>query len=118
MTRQLPVVFLPEGDEVEDLLGFFALAQVGVGVTESSAFGVVGYKDQDTGLAPAASRHVMALDDRVFAIVGDGVKIEIEVATCEEVLARDLGVPGGQQLGCLGAVDAVRVFGKMSFSWE
>jgi hypothetical protein len=43
------------------------------------------------------------------------VKIEIEGATREEVLARDLGVPGGQQLGCLGAVDTVRVFGKVAF---
>jgi hypothetical protein len=41
MAGQLSVGALPERDEVEDLLGFFAFAQIGIGVTEGAASGVL-----------------------------------------------------------------------------
>jgi hypothetical protein len=33
---------LPEGNEIEDLIGFVTFAQVGIGITESVAGGVLG----------------------------------------------------------------------------
>ena len=54
---------LPEGDEAEDLLGLLALAEVGVGVAEGVALGILGQEGEDAGLPAAAHRHVVALDD-------------------------------------------------------
>ena len=47
----LPVMFLPEGDEAEDLLGFIALAQIGVGVAEGATGRILGEERQDARLA-------------------------------------------------------------------
>jgi hypothetical protein len=38
----LAMVFLPEGDEAKDLLGFLSLAQVGVRVAKRPSLGVLG----------------------------------------------------------------------------
>ena len=70
---------LPEGDEAKDLVGLLALADIRIGVAEGSALGILGQKDEDAGLAAAARGDVVALDDRVRAVVRDGMEIEIEV---------------------------------------
>ena len=75
---------LPEVDEAEDLLGLFALAQIGVGVAEGLALGILGQEGEDAGLAAAAHRDVVALDHGVLAVVRDGVEVEVERAAGEE----------------------------------
>src|SRR5258706_9775529 len=109
------MVFFPEGDEVEDLLSLFALAQVGVGITEGSALRVVRQKDQDARLTSTAGRHVMALDDGMFSKVGERVEIESEGGTRKDFFLSYLGVPGGQKFVGLGAVDAVGVLREVAF---
>src|SRR5215217_1138560 len=103
------MVLLPERDEAEDLLGFFALAQVGVGVTEGAAFGVVCEKDQNAWLASAAGGDVVILDDGMLAVVRDGVEVEIKGGAGEELFTSDLSVPSGQELVGLGRVDTMGV---------
>lgn len=81
MAGRLSVGTLPERDEVEDLLGFFAFAQIGIGVTEGAASGVLSQEGEDTGLAAAACRYEMALDDGIFAVVGDRMEVQVEGRT-------------------------------------
>ena len=52
--RRAAVVALPEVDEAEDLFGLLALADVGVGVAEDLAVGVLGEEGENAGLAAAA----------------------------------------------------------------
>lgn len=52
----------PEGDEAEDLFGLLALADVGVGVAEGAALGVLGKEGEDTGLAARACGDVVTLE--------------------------------------------------------
>ena len=85
--RELAVVLLPELDEAEDLVGLLALAQVGVGVAEGVAVGVLGQEGEDAVLAAAAHGDVVALDDGVLAVVGNGVEVEIEGAPRQAVVA-------------------------------
>ena len=68
----------PESNELEDLLGFLAFAQIGVSVTEDVAASVLRQKHQDAGLAAAAGRHVMAFDDGVLSVIRHGMKIQVE----------------------------------------
>ena len=72
------MVARPEVDEAEDFLAFLALADVGVGIAEDLAVGVLGEEGEHTGLAAAAHGDVMPLDERVLAEVGDGVEVEVE----------------------------------------
>ena len=87
----------PEVDESEDLVGFFPFRDVGIRVTESSSIGILSQEHQNAGLAPAASRHVMVLNDRVFAVEGDGVEIQVERLARKELAAIQLLVPTGEQ---------------------
>ena len=61
MPRQLAVLALPEVDEAEDLLGLLAFAEIGVGVAEGAAVGVLGEEGEDAGLGAAAAGDVVAL---------------------------------------------------------
>src|SRR6266571_7749433 len=112
MSGVLAVRALPEGDETEDLLGFLALADVGVGVAEGPSLGVLGEEGQDTGLASRARGDVVALEDRVVAVVGDGVEIEVEGIAGEEALSLHELMPGGEQTGILGGVDPRGILGE------
>ena len=66
MARESLVDPLPKGDEPEDLFGLLPLPQVRVGVAERPALGILGEKDEDAGLATAARRDIVALDDRML----------------------------------------------------
>lgn len=68
----------PELDKAEDLLGLFALAEIRIGVAEGVAVGILRQEGEHTLLPPAAHRHVVALDDGMLPMVGDGVKVEIK----------------------------------------
>src|SRR6202521_5984386 len=54
MLRHAAMLALPECDEAKDLLGLVALADVGVGVAEDLAVGVLGQEGKNAGLAAAA----------------------------------------------------------------
>ena len=54
MVRLCAVASLPEVDEAEDLVGLLALSDVGVGVAEDLAVGVLGEEGEDAGLSSAA----------------------------------------------------------------
>src|SRR5216683_540673 len=82
------------------------LAQVGVGVTEGAASGVLSQKGEDAGLTAAARRHVMAFDDGIFAVVGDGVEVEVEGCAVKQTLGIHAVMPGAQQLTGLGVGNA------------
>jgi hypothetical protein len=90
MVGQFPVGAFPEGNELEDLLGFLAFAQVGVGVTEDVTAGILSQKHQDPGLAAAAGREVMPLDNGVFSVIRHGMKIQVERLSGQELHAVDL----------------------------
>src|ERR1700682_4888180 len=97
MAGCFPVLLPPELDEAEDFVGFFSLAQVGIGVAEHLALRVLGEEGQD-GLAPlAAAGGVMLFHERVVAKVGDGMEVEIERNGVDQLLlAQDLN-PRAQQ---------------------
>ena len=85
--RQLPVSLLPEVDEAKDLLGFVALAQIGIRVAERMSLGILGQKDQHARLSPAAHGNVVLLDGRMLPVIGHRVKIEIEGLSRKDRLA-------------------------------
>ena len=74
----LAVLALPEVDEAEDLLGLLALADVGVGVAEHLAVGILGQEGEDAGLAATSLGQIVGFDERMLAEVGHGVEVEIE----------------------------------------
>src|SRR5437867_3105728 len=78
MAGLLAVSAFPEGNKVKDLIGFVAFAQVGIGITEGAASGVLSQENQNTGLAAAAGRYVMTFDDRMLAIIRHGMEVQIE----------------------------------------
>jgi len=97
MSRDFAVGLFPEGNEAKNLLGFFSLSNIGVGIAESASVGIVGEKNQDAGLAPASSRDIVALYHRVLPIVGDGVKIQVKGVTGQEAVPVELLVPEGKE---------------------
>ena len=107
--RQGAVRPLPEVDEAKDLIGFVALAKIGVRVAERVGVGILREKDEHARLAPAAHGHVVLLDRRMLPVVGDRVKIEIEGLPRKDRLAADVGMPGGQQSHRLRVIDATGV---------
>jgi hypothetical protein len=90
----VPVVFLPEGDKAEDLLGLLSLAKIRVGVAECPTLGVLREKGEHTRLPAAPRRHVVPLHLRVLAVVGHGVEVKIEGLPGEEPLLGHLPMPG------------------------
>jgi hypothetical protein len=56
LLRWLAVLARPELDEAEDLLGLFALADVGVRVVKDLAVGVLSQEGKDTRLPTASLR--------------------------------------------------------------
>jgi len=99
MARLLTMSALPEGNEVEDLIGFFTFAQVGIGITEGAAGGILSQENQNAGLTSAASRYVMAFQDRMLSIIGDRMEIQIEGFSIKKLVRIDLLVPGGANIG-------------------
>ena len=61
MARKFAVGSFPEGDEPKDLFRLLALAEVGVGITEGPAVGILRQKDENAGLATAAGGDIVAL---------------------------------------------------------
>src|SRR5271170_2777537 len=112
MSWVLAMGALPEGDETEDLFGLLALADVGVGIAEGPALGVLCEEGEDTGLAAAAGGDIVLLEHRVVPVVGDGMEIEVEGIAAEEVLALDELMPGSEEACVLGRVDSGRVLGE------
>jgi len=117
VARQRPVGPLPEVDELEDLLGLFALAKIGVGVAERASVDILGEKREHALLSATAHRDEVALHARVLSVVGDRVEVEIERVSVEELLAGDPLVVARQELGDLLVADARRVLGQESCAW-
>lgn len=105
---------LPEGNEPEDLPGLLALADVGVGVAKGPALRILGEKHEDAGLPAAARRHVMAFDDRMLPVVGDGMKVEVERSAFEEMIAGHRGMPRREELCRFAGIDAGRIFRQVA----
>ncbi len=108
----------PEVDEAEDLVGLLAFAEIGVGVAEDVAVGVLGEEGEDGGLSAAALGEVVGLDLRVVAEVGHGVEVEIEGLRGEDVVAGDLVVPPREQALDLAGRDARGMLGQKALLWH
>src|ERR1022692_2667368 len=87
----------PKVDELKDLLAFLAFAQIGIGVAEDVAAGILGQEHQDAGLAATAHGHVMPLHQRVFSVIGDRMKVQVEGLSGQEIMPMDCFVPGAQE---------------------
>ncbi len=114
MGREFAVGLFPESDEAKDLLGFFPLSDIGVGITESASVGIVGEKNQDAGLSPASSRDIVALYYRVLTIVGDGMEIQVKGVAGKKAVPLELLVPEGKESQCRLALDGAGILGKVA----
>ena len=65
----------PEVDEAEDLFRFLALADVGVGVAEYLAVGILGEERENAGLATTSLGQIVGFDHRVLAEVRHGMEV-------------------------------------------
>ena len=118
MAGSFTVGALPEGDELKNLLGLLAFAQIGVGVAEDLAVGVLSQKHQHAGLAAAAGRNVVFLDDRILSVVRHRMKIQIEGLSGQEFCSLGLAMPGGQETSRFGVIDSTRIFREIAFFGE
>ncbi len=111
---QLAGAFAPGRGEAQDLVVLAVLAEAGVGPSEEACVGVAGEEGEDAFLAAAALGDVVAFEQGVVAVKGDGVEIEVEGASAAEVGAQAAGgmVPGVHQCGAQARVDAAGVFGE------
>ena len=113
--RRIAVLARPEVDEAEDLFGFLALADVGVGIAEHLAVGILGEEREDAGLATASFGQVVGFDQRMLAEIGHGVKIEIDGLAGEEGSGCWFGMPFSQQVGDLLRCDPRGVLRQEAF---
>ncbi len=111
---QLAGALAPGLGEAQDLVVLAVLAEAGVGPGKQAGVGVAGEESEDASLAAAALGDVVAFEQGVGAVEGDGVEIEIEGASAAEVRAQAAGgvVPGVHQGGAAARVDAAGVFGE------
>ncbi len=65
VARRAAVVGGPEVDEAENLFHLLALADVGVGVAEHLAVGILGEEREDARLATTSLSQIMGFDHRV-----------------------------------------------------
>ena len=91
--RRAAILALPEGDEAKDLLGLLALADVGIGVAEHLAIGVLSKEGEDAGLAAAALGEIVRFDQGMLAEIGHGVEVEVERLAGHESLSGQLVMP-------------------------
>jgi hypothetical protein len=103
---------LPKGDEVEDLLGFLAFAQVGVGIAEGVIFLILGQKDEDAGLSAAARRHVVGFNLWILAVVGHGVEIQVEGVSLQKGVLGCGGVPSPEEPLSQSGSDPTRILAE------
>src|SRR5512137_744780 len=54
LAGRLAVGSFPESDKPEDLFRFFALAEIGVGIAESPAIGILSQENENAWLTPAS----------------------------------------------------------------
>jgi len=67
----LAVLALPEIDEAENLVGFLAFANIGVGVAAHLGIGILGEEHHDAGLTAASFGQIVGFDERMLAEVAD-----------------------------------------------
>ena len=103
---------LPELDEAEDLIIPLVLPQVGVGVAEDSSVGVLGQERQHPLLLPAPLGDVVFLDQRILAVKGDRVEVEVKRCSPAQPQSADLIEPVAHQTGIAARLDAATVFGE------
>ena len=90
-----------------------ALADGCVGVAEHAGLGVAGEEGEDAVLAPGAFvGDIVLLDQRLVAVIRDGVEVEIDGGAGGEALVADGAVPFVHQGGDPAGVDAGGVFGE------
>lgn len=106
MAGRAAVIAGPEVDEAEHRIGLFAFADVGVGVAENVAVGVLGEKDEYSRLPAAAHGQIVGLDLGMLAEEGDGVEVEIEGLSRTQCVAGDAGMLGIEQASDLLRGDA------------
>lgn len=100
---------LPEDHEVEDFIRLILFADGRVGVTEDPGVGVMSEERQHALLPPAALGNIVLLQQRVVAVMGNGVEIEIEGgAPCQTGLTEGIE-PVTHQSGKADGVDAATV---------
>ena len=75
---KLARALLPKLDELENLVVLLFFPQVGVGIAEEPFLAVLGQERQNSLLAAASLGNVMLLEQRVFAVERNRVKVEIE----------------------------------------
>lgn len=114
MGGELSMGLSPESNETKDLLGFFSFSDIGIGIAESASFGIVCEKDQDAGLPPASCRDIMALHNRMFPIIGNGMEIQVEGISSQEAVPLELFVPEGKESQRGLALDGAGVLGKVA----
>ena len=98
--------------EAENGVVLVLLADGGIGIAEQAGLGVAGEEGEDSVLAPGALGDVVLLDQRLVAVIGDGVEVEIEGGAGSDTLAPDGVVPRAHQRRNLARVDAGAVFGQ------
>jgi hypothetical protein len=110
--RQSARAFLPETNEGENLVILLVLAEIAVGVAEETLLAVLGQKREDSLLPTASFGDVMLLDESVFAMKWDGVKVQIERPAMLQPQAREGIEPTFHQFGIAGWLDTTTMLGE------
>ena len=89
-----------------------ALADGRVGVAEHAGFSVAGEESEDAVLAAGAFGDIVFFDQRLVAVIGDRVEVEVEGGAGDEAVGADGAVPIVHQRGDPAGVDAGGVLGE------
>ena len=103
---------LPVVGEGEHLVGLAGLGQVGVGVEQGVAVGVLGEERQDAAGALGTARHVVLFQRRVLTPVHHRVKVQVDLLPGGQPGGQGRFVQRGQEALLLGVLEPVGVGGQ------
>ena len=101
-----------ELDEPEDLVVLLVLAELCIGVTEQSPLGILGHEGQNALLTAAALGDIVLLQQRVLAVRGNRVEVQVEGHAASDPQFVDRVEPKPHQRGIAGRVNPATVLGQ------
>jgi hypothetical protein len=104
--------FLPETKEAENFVILLVLPVIALGVAEETLLAVLGQKREDSPLPTASFGDVMLVDEGVFAMKWDGVKVQIERPAVLQPQAREYIETTCHQSGILRWPDTTAILGE------
>src|SRR5208283_990068 len=110
--RNVACALFPEVDKLQDGIGLFFLADIGLSKAEDTGIDIVGQERQQAFLLAGAFGDVMFLDKGIVTMERDGVEVKIKGVAARQAGLAEGVEPAAQQGRITGWVEATTVFGQ------